>query len=300
MKYLKHWTAAAAFAIVLAPRLSASQEPKVNGIPSWEKLSAAYRYEPKTATVKEEAKDDASHVLQRIVLTSASGESVPGLFRRPKAEAVYPCVLLLHGLTSRKEDMSSAFGKALADKGFASLALDAPDHGERKPEGQQPQAHNPIRMFQIIRGGIVDYRIALDYLKTRKDVDSARIGLLGYSMGAMMGSILSGVDDRVKATVLCVGGDIVRAFADRIPPALREQAETVAPSNFIGHISPRPFLMINGKQDQLVNEAAAKALYDAAKDPREIIWADAGHMLPPAVTAKGIDWLVAKLAKRAP
>ena len=286
------------FALFLLPRPTASQEVRTSGIPTWETLSAAYKYEAKPGTVKEEAKQDADHFVQRIALTSAAGESVPAFFRRPKAEGIYPCVLLLHGLGSKKEDMSSMFGRALADKGVASLALDAPEHGERKPAGPQPQAQNPMRLLQVIRAGIVDYRIALDYLKTRKDVDSARIGLLGYSMGAMMGSILSGVDDRVKATVLCVGGDVVRAFADRIPPAFREHAESVAPSNFIGRISPRPVLMINGKLDQLVNEAAAKALYDAAKDPREIIWADSGHFLPPAIAAKGIDWLTLKLAKK--
>ena len=290
--------ASVGFTLFFAPRPVASQEAPASGIPSWEKLSAAYKYEIKAATVKEEAKQDADHFLQRLALTSASGETVPALFRRPKTDGIYPCVLLLHGLGSKKEDMSSMFGRALADKGIASLALDAPDHGERKPAGAQPPAQNPMRFLQVMRGGITDYRIAVDYLKTRKDVDSARIGLLGYSMGAMMGSILSGVDDRVKATVLCVGGDVVRSFADRIPPAFREQAETVAPSNFVGHISPRPVLMINGKQDQLVNEVAAKALHDAAKDPKEIIWADAGHMLPPAIAAKGIDWLVVKLAKK--
>ena len=265
-------------------------------IPSWEKLSAAYKYEFKAVSVKEEAREDSAHVLQRISVHNAKGESVPGLLRRPKADGVYPCVLLLHGLTSKKEDMSSMFGRALAEKGIATLALDAPNHGERKTA--QPANQDPAWFFNVMRGGILDYRMALDYLKTRKDVDSNRVGLVGYSMGAMMGSILSGVDDRVKAAVLCVGGDVTKLMASRIPPAMREIAESIAPSNYVGHISPRPVLMINGKQDNIVNEAAAKALHDAAKDPKEIIWADANHFLPPAVTVKGIDWLVTKLSKK--
>ena len=264
--------------------------------PLWEKLSAAYKYEGKALTVKEETKEDSAHFLQRISFTNANGESVPGLFRRPKADGIYPCALLLHGLTSKKEDMSSMFGRALAEKGVASLALDAPNHGERN--GARPANHDPAWFFNVMRGGILDYRLALDYLKTRKDVDSARVGLVGYSMGAMMGSILSGVDDRVKATVLCVGGDVTKAFASQIPPALREAADSVAPANFVGHISPRPVLMINGRQDNIVNEAAAKTLHNAARDPKEIIWADANHFLPPAITVKGVDWLVVKLVTK--
>lgn len=266
--------------------------------PSWEKLKAAYNYDSRaTLTVKEEPKQDSEYLLVHLSFPNAKGQTVPGLFLRPKAEGVYPCIVLLHGLTSNKETMSDRFGRVLAAKGIASLALDADLHGERKPKDS---AERPgIAAFgQIVRGGIVDYRMAMDYLKTRKDVDSGRIGLLGYSMGAMMGAILSGVDDRIKASVLCVGGDVVRGRLASLPEGLRDQAEFVAPSNYVGHISPRLLFMINGRQDTTVREEAAKALHDAAKEPKEILWADAGHMLPPQIAGKGVDWLADKLGKK--
>ena len=185
------------------------------------------------------------------------------------------------------------FGKALAAKGIASLALDAEHHGERK------QAAVNTQVFpQVVRAGITDYRIALDYLKTRKDVDSGRIGLLGYSMGAMMGAILSGVDDRIGATVLCVGGDIVRGRILQVSETERDIAEQVSPSNYVGHISPRALFMINGKTDNLVTESIAKLVHDAAKEPKEIFWSSGGHMLPREDALKGVEWLEKKLVKK--
>src|SRR5438552_2447811 len=122
------------FAFVFALNRSAvPQEPaKSPSAPAWTKLRSAYDFDGKPAgSVKVEPKDDAEYLLQHISFTNARGSSIPGLFLRPKAEGVYPCVLLLHGWTSSKEVMMERFGKALAAKGIASLALDAEHHGER-------------------------------------------------------------------------------------------------------------------------------------------------------------------------
>jgi fermentation-respiration switch protein FrsA (DUF1100 family) len=56
--------------------------------------------------------------------------------------------------------------------------------------------------------------------------------------------------------------------------------------------------MINGKQDTVVSEEAAKRLQEAAKEPKQILWADAGHILPPEIAGKGVEWLVEKLGKK--
>jgi dienelactone hydrolase len=266
--------------------------------PSWDQLKTAYDYDIKTAlSVKTETKEDADYYVEHISFTNIKGESVPGIFVRPKAEGTYPCVLLLHGLFSNKETMNRSFGRELAAKGIASLALDANRHGERRKADAQPSIQ-PAVFAEMVRTTVVDYRQALDYLKTRKDVDSKSIGLLGYSMGAMMGSILSGVDERVKASVLCVGGDPVKAMVAGLPENLRKEADFVSPSNYASHISPRPVMFINGKQDTVVNEQASKVLHEAAKDPKEIIWVEAGHILPAEATGKGIAWLVEKLGRK--
>ncbi len=264
--------------------------------PAWEKLKAGYSYRSKFVTdVYIESRDDPAYVVEHISFHGRTGDLVPGLFVRPKAEGRYPCVLLLHGLTSRKEVMNVAYGRALAAKGVASFALDADQHGERvKPNGARTKARD---FNTIMREGVVDYRIAIDLLQSRDDIDPRRIGVFGYSMGAMMGAILGGVDDRVRAAVLCVGGDLLRGGL--LPGAAKVTAAQLAsPANFIGHMSPRPVYFINGKTDNIVTKVVAKAVHDAAKEPKEIVWVEAGHMLPKAATDKGLDWIVAKLKAR--
>lgn len=47
----------------------------------------------------------------------------------------------------------------------------------------------------------LEYRRALDYLETRKEIDSERIGAIGYSLGSVVTFILTAIDERVKTTV---------------------------------------------------------------------------------------------------
>lgn len=268
--------------------------------PSFETLAKTYQYDTKKPLdVKEEAQKD-SPASWHLTLAGTDGKPVPGVFMRPKADGKYPVVLLLHGLTSKKEDMLQGFGTELVKRGFAVLALDAPFHGERKPKNEDAataQREFQTRFVTTFQVGIKDWRRGIDYLQTRKDVDVKRMGLIGYSMGSMMGSILAAVDNRVKASAFCVGGDPVIALAASLPPAAQPSAYSIAPSLFVGHIAPRPTLFINGKQDQTISEAAAERFQDAAQKPKEIIWADAGHILPPKDAMKSVSWIEKTLTK---
>ena len=51
-----------------------------------------------------------------------------------------------------------------------------------------------------------DFSRTVDYLETRKDIQSDKIGLLGWSWGGCIGGIIPAVEKRVKAIVLNVGG----------------------------------------------------------------------------------------------
>jgi pimeloyl-ACP methyl ester carboxylesterase len=79
---------------------------------------------------------------------------------------------------------------------------------------------------------------SLDYLATRKDIDSSRIGYLGVSQGAADGVILATLEDRIKAVVLLDGG----FFETEHPVAGMDQAD------FAPRLK-RPVLMVNGRYD---------------------------------------------------
>ena len=59
-----------------------------------------------------------------------------------------------------------------------------------------------------IAADIVAVRRGFDVLDASERVDGDRLGLVGWSMGGRLASIVAGVDDRVRATVLMsVGAD---------------------------------------------------------------------------------------------
>lgn len=261
--------------------------------PAWEKLRAAYAYDvAKPLEAKTEPLEYPNILAYKVTLTGANGKSVPGLFARPKADGVFPVILLLHGLTSTKEVAGLMFGPTLIQNGFAVLALDAPHHGARKVDGENQAA--PENVGDAIYEGCRDYRRALDWLATCKDVDMKHVGLIGYSMGSMMGSILGAVDSRINAVALCVGGDPVVAMMAALPDEQKSLAMAVSPSLYIAHIAPRPIYMLNGKQDETMKEPSVKLLYDAAGDPKKIEWFESGHILPKEALDKAITWITEK------
>jgi fermentation-respiration switch protein FrsA (DUF1100 family) len=262
--------------------------------PEWSRLRAAYDYDAKRPLdVKEAPKENADALLLHITFTGPDGETVPGLFARPKADGVYPCALLLHGLTSDKETMLKYFGMPLVAHGVAVLALDAPHHGERRVKGENQW--QPAVFTAAAHEGVRDYRRALDYLASRRDVDSRRVALLGYSLGSIMGSILGGVDSRIGPVALCVGGDPFLDYARTLPEPQRAGAFSLCSSLYIGHIAPRPLLMLNGKQDMTIRKPATDRLYAAAKEPKQIVWYDCGHILTLEAGTKAVTWVTEQL-----
>jgi fermentation-respiration switch protein FrsA (DUF1100 family) len=46
----------------------------------------------------------------------------------------------------------------------------------------------------------------------------------------------------------------------------------------VAEIAPRPVFFQNGTHDSLIATPAAQAFYDAAADPKEILWYDSDHV----------------------
>ena len=112
----------------------------------------------------------------------------------------------------------------------------------------------------------------IDYLETRSDILSDKVGYLGWSWGGFLGGIIPAVETRIKAVVLNVGGmEMTKALpeADQI--------------NFLPRVY-QPVLMLNGKYDMYFPvETGQKPMYNLlgtpAKDKKMLIY-DTGHLVP--------------------
>ena len=265
--------------------------------PQWEKLKAAYDYPQDLPAIKEEPqeRDDAMQI--NLSFTGPGGKPVAGIFLRPKADKVYPCALVLHGLTNNKEIALKMFSARLLKNGVAILALDAPEHGASQPKNKSYWNKQVIQV--AVHEGTRNYREALDWLTKRDDIDPARIGALGYSLGSITSVILGSVDTRVSAFSLCVGGDPFLVVAQAMPTD-RDAVFAVCPSLFAPHLAGRPILFQNGRKDVVIVPPAAMILHNAAKGPKTVAWYNGGHDLPDAIRARAVDWLVKKLAAMTP
>lgn len=221
----------------------------------------------------------------------AGGDAVPAVLLLPDAAGPAPGVLMLHGYSSRKEHLADSLGPSLLAHGIASLSVDLPLHGSRGDTMQMQSMRNPLAMMGLWRQARGESALAAGYLRARAEVDAGRTAVLGYSLGSYLAAQLAADDRHLRALVVAAGGDL----PDGTP--LSAIARTVAdPLRAVRKLAGRPLLVVHGKNDRTVRPAQAQRLFDAAAQPKEIRWWDAGHILPPAATAWTAEWLARALA----
>jgi len=239
------------------------------------------------------------YVREKIVLRGIRDSAVPGYLAIPTGDAAgpYPCAILMHGIGGSKEDWwnDNSFSsgglltQALLASGCAVLTLDAEYHGERaagnnfeSPEVFVFQHQWIYRARNMIVDSVIEHRRAIDYLGERPEIDAARIGLVGYSMGGLMAFQLSAVDPRIRASIACVS------------PLIKEPAASaLGIHNFAPFIEDTTMLMMIGRDDQwnysVADAQAVHALLPGDDHAFEIF--ESGHKLPATWTARAATWM---------
>jgi predicted esterase len=255
-----------------------------------------------------ETMDRERYVREKIVFRGGNDYRVPGYLAIPKAGTPpYPCVLQIHGMTLSKEEFwrSDSYHKGhlltptLLDAGFAVLSLDAQYHGERIIYNDFQSTLVMVfrkgwinRLREMVVQTVLDYRRAIDYLETRKEIDPERIGAIGYSLGGAMAINLTGVDPRIKVLTACVTPSLIRP---RWPK--QHHLSAIVPINFMRAINGRPILMLMGRNDTgqcTVEEAQTR--YDLIEgESKELVFYESGHRLPEEHVKKAAEWFTRHL-----
>ena len=232
---------------------------------------------------------------------------LPAVLLLPASDAMpAPAALLLHGFSSRKEQMAETVGVALLAKGIASLSIDLPLHGARIEEGNATSwgivggyersfdsraMRSPLAIAGAWRTAQRDAKLALAYVGARREVDRARLAVVGYSMGSFLGVQTAADESEVRALVLAAGGDLPDAM-----PYARALRLLSNPVRAVRKLDGRPLLMLHGRRDPTVRPDQAQRLFDAATEPKELRWYEAGHHLPPHALDDAAGWLLQRLA----
>ncbi len=260
---------------------------------------------------------DAVSDLFDITLRSSSGSLVRAMVRIPRGGSPpYPGVVLVGGME---------LGRRVAGlRGLDAIAryaiIISPDY----PIQVEPRSLEGLGLLKAgprLRSAAFDLvaqvGLQVDYLISRRDVARDRVFLVGSSFGAPAVVIAGGVDSRPAAVIaLYGGGDIASLVShvlrlgggDTISPwqaavagrGLAILLVPLEPTRYAARISPRPVLMINGARDSLIPRANVYALYEAARQPKEILWVRGEHVHPDETELIGAvsGWIAAWLAKR--
>lgn len=123
----------------------------------------------------------------------------------------------------------------------------------------------------------------IDYLETRQDLDTTKLGYFGVSWGGMLVGLMPAAEPRLKPAVLLVAGLSQN-------PVLPE----ADPFNFLPRITI-PVLMLNGRFDHFFPVETSQVpmfrlLGTAPEHKRQLVY-DAGHLVPRSqVIKETLDW----------
>lgn len=217
-----------------------------------------------------------------IQLIASDGLELAAWYIPPRNGVVVICV---HGLGGNRAQFleEAAF---LYDKKYGVLLLDLRNHGES--EGDK----TTLGWYET-----KDIAAAAAYIRQREGADAA-VAAFGHSMGAATAilaaaqlpeidaviavSPFTSVEDNISEGVRSLTGLDPRFFAPLVLFFGQRQAgvniSAVRPIDVIASISPRPVLLIHGAKDETLPARNSYQLYEAARDPKEIVvYEGVGH-----------------------
>jgi hypothetical protein len=254
--------------------------PRYTAVGDDEFAEFARRYEyPATPLGAEvvERKESADWVREKVRYFGAGQAPVhlylyrPKGFSKPQVIHFLPAGDVASGLRSVPDSIESLERhQALIRTGRALFVVLLEGYLERPRSAPPPELYSPDFVDEMVKQA-TDLRRGLDYIQSRSDLDSERIGMLAPSAGSAPGVIVAALDRRYRAVVI-VGGGI-----DPQEEQVRDPACRI-------HFAPRiaaPKLMLQGRYDEsdpLIGEAMP--LFALMKEPKKLEVYDGVHVPP--------------------
>ncbi len=235
-------------------------------------------------------------VTLRCITYQSGGNQAVGYLVMPEGEGPFPVVVYAPGWLYQVDQTWGEDAAAMAKKGYAGLLL-------AEPSTPFNTFDAPTDIASYIRY-VTQERRALDLLATLPRIDSKRVGFVGWSNGAILGSLLAGLENRIKVYAflgVCgtttysaeekesLGAPMGAAFA-------RWAARMSVIDNivYVGRSEGAKLLFINGRGD-------ANAMHDAraflAATPKGTSWHlyAGGHWPSDAASKYIFAWMVKNL-----
>lgn len=206
--------------------------------------------------------------------TSLSGWFIPAVAsadpRRAKGTVIH-----FHG---NAQNMSShwRFVAWLPKQGYNVFVFDYRGYGESegKPE--------PRGLFE-------DSVSAIAYVRSRADVDPARLLVFGQSLGGAnaIAAVGSGQRDGVRAVAIESTFYSYSSIAsEKLSGAGLLVGDTYAASKYVAAIAPTPLLFIHGTSDAVIPLSHSQRLFADAREPKRLVEVKGARHLEPMIDAR--------------
>ena len=144
------------------------------------------------------------------------------------------------------------------------------------------------------RAVAIDIRRLIDWAETRPEIDSSRIGIIGFSMSALVGANVAGNDPRVDTAVYVLGGarpwdmmaecnlvveymrksvsDTLEWDQEQYRAYFREQMRYGDPALWRGQYRPQNTLIVESSKDDCIPGDSRASLFQATGEPERVVY----------------------------
>lgn len=250
---------------------------------------------------REENVYTTEHTTVRDVRYRGAGREIRAFLVEPRGGPPAGGVVYIHPAPGSRSTFLQEAGK-MAHRSVASLLVDAPWSAPQF--GQRMSGMTAGEARDCFVASVVDVRRGMDVLCSMYALKN--LAVVGHSLGALIAGVLSGVDDKVKDSILMAG---VGSFADvalvNQPSAergwveeYRRTMEPIDPIRFVSLPRPGAILFQFGDRDAYFPVSKFELFAAAAKEPKEVRWYDTNHFgVDRAGRPDRIAWLEARLGR---
>lgn len=217
-------------------------------------------------------------ICHRVFWQSEPYADVPGYLLTPKkGNPPFPVMICLQGHNEgmkvsiqQTAEGGRDFAIQAVENGWAALAIEQRCFGERAGDCTREALHALMLGKTLAGERVFDVLRAIDFIRTRPDLDTGRIGCMGNSAGGTVAFYAAGVDERISlAVVSCSFCSYAQSWlkhphcACGYLPGILNYADM---GDLGGLIAPRRLIIVAGKEDSIADISGVQAAFNRSRE----------------------------------